>query len=59
MGVELLAITDHDNVEAHKYLNKEDFSNMFSGEIIVDFIHKIGYFIQILLNKYQKMVLYE
>lgn len=34
-GIELLAITDHDNVEAHKYLNKKDFSNMFSGEIIV------------------------
>lgn len=33
-GVTVLAITDHDNVKAHKYLENKDYSDLFSGRII-------------------------
>lgn len=35
MGVEVLAITDHDNVKVHKYLKNIDYSKIFTGKIIV------------------------
>lgn len=33
-GIEILSITDHDNVKAHKELKKTDYNEMFSGTII-------------------------
>lgn len=34
LGVSILAITDHDNVKVHKYLQEHDYSNIFSRRIV-------------------------
>ena len=31
----IISITDHDTVEAHKHLQNIDYSNIYSGEVIV------------------------